>query len=277
MVSCPDEEAKKYFSWQTLSRFTHAYKSLQYITWSENKKICGERCWKGNVRCHQCGASFWVKNTSVRHHHKAGLKTLPHLRTQRVHSKVWPLNPTWTWKLLLCLTLCNPMGYTVHGILQARILEWVVFPFSRGSSQPRDQTQGSNPGLPHCSRILYQLSHKGSPRILEWVAYPFSSRSSQPRNRTGVSCIAGGFFTSWAEGSLKESNQATTELTHHALILHFIGREGPELGSCRVHSRLPWVQPIKENELQKSSRKQGPHTYKCFPLRLCREHTGLGV
>ena len=37
-----------------------------------------------------------------------------------------------------CLTLCDPMDYTVHGILQARILEWVAFPFSRGSSQPRD-------------------------------------------------------------------------------------------------------------------------------------------
>ena len=34
-------------------------------------------------------------------------------------------------------------------------------------------------------------------RILEWVAYPFSSRSYQPRTRTGVSCIAGGFFTNW--------------------------------------------------------------------------------
>ena len=59
-------------------------------------------------------------------------------------------------------------------------------------------TQGSNPGLLHCGLIPYQLSHKGSPRLLEWAAYPFSSRSSQPRNRTGVSCIAGGFFTSWA-------------------------------------------------------------------------------
>ena len=38
----------------------------------------------------------------------------------------------------LCLTLCNPMDYMVRGILQARILEWVAFPFSRGSSQPRD-------------------------------------------------------------------------------------------------------------------------------------------
>ena len=59
-------------------------------------------------------------------------------------------------------------------------------------------TQGSNPGLPHCRKVLYQLSHKGSPRILEWVAFPFSSRSSRPRNRTGVSCMAGGFFTNWA-------------------------------------------------------------------------------
>ena len=43
-------------------------------------------------------------------------------------------------------------------------------------------TQGSNPGVPHCRWILYQLSHKGSPRILEWVAYPFSKGSSQPRS-----------------------------------------------------------------------------------------------
>ena len=59
-------------------------------------------------------------------------------------------------------------------------------------------TQGSNPGLPHCRQILYQLSQKGSQRILEWVAYPFSSRSSRPRNRTSFCCIAGGFFTNWA-------------------------------------------------------------------------------
>ena len=59
-------------------------------------------------------------------------------------------------------------------------------------------TQGSNPGLPHCRRILYQLSHKGSPRRLEWVASPFSSGSSWPRNWTKVSCIAGRFFTNWA-------------------------------------------------------------------------------
>ena len=43
-----------------------------------------------------------------------------------------------------CWTLCDPTDYTVHGILQARILECVAFPFSRGSSQPRDQSQVSH-------------------------------------------------------------------------------------------------------------------------------------
>ena len=52
-----------------------------------------------------------------------------------------------------CLTVCNPMDSTVHGILKARTLEWVALPFS---------TQGLNPGLPHCRQILYQLSHQGS-------------------------------------------------------------------------------------------------------------------
>ena len=43
----------------------------------------------------------------------------------------------------LCLTLGDPMGYTVDEILQARILEWVAFPFTRGSSQRRNRTQVS--------------------------------------------------------------------------------------------------------------------------------------
>ena len=89
-----------------------------------------------------------------------------------------------------CPTLCNPKG-----VLQARILEWVAFHFSRGSSQPRSPTlqadsvpaelqgkpkntgvgslsllqrifptQESNWGPLHCRRILYQLSYQGSPK-----------------------------------------------------------------------------------------------------------------
>ena len=97
----------------------------------------------------------------------------------------------------MCLTLCDPTDYTVHGILQARILERVAVPFSRGSFQPRDRTQVSriaggfftvesqgkpkntgvgslsllqqifltqecNQGLLHHRRILYQLSYQGN-------------------------------------------------------------------------------------------------------------------
>ena len=62
-----------------------------------------------------------------------------------------------------CLTLCDPTDYTFHGILQARILAWVAFPFSRGSFP----TQGSNPGLPHGRRLLYQLRDEGSPSIMK--------------------------------------------------------------------------------------------------------------
>ena len=48
------------------------------------------------------------------------------------------------WKSLSRVTFWDPMDYTVYGILQARILEWVAFPFSRGSSQTRDRSQVSH-------------------------------------------------------------------------------------------------------------------------------------
>ena len=88
-----------------------------------------------------------------------------------------------------CLTLCDPLHYTVHGILQAWILEWVAFPFSRGSSQPRFWTQVSS----IAGRFF--TSWAGIPGTLKWVACPFSRGSSLQRNWIGVSCIAGGFFT----------------------------------------------------------------------------------
>ena len=48
------------------------------------------------------------------------------------------------WKSLICVRFCDPMDCIAHGILQARILDWVDFPFSRGSSQPRDWNQVSH-------------------------------------------------------------------------------------------------------------------------------------
>ena len=56
-------------------------------------------------------------------------------------------------------TLCDLMDCTVHGILQARILAWVAFPFFRGIFP----TQGLNPGFLHCKWILYHPSHHGVP------------------------------------------------------------------------------------------------------------------
>ena len=98
-----------------------------------------------------------------------------------------------------CLTLCNPMdcsppGSSVHEVSPSKnpgvgcpALFQGIFP-----------TQGSNSGLLLCRQILCHLSHMGSPRILEWVVYYFSRGTFRPRNLTRVSCIAGGFFTSWA-------------------------------------------------------------------------------
>ena len=97
-----------------------------------------------------------------------------------------------------------PNSLRLHGLQPAKLLCLWNFPEkntgvgSHSLLQGIFPTQGSNPGFPYCRQILYHLSHQGSPRILEWVAYPFSRESSWPRNRTGVSCIAGRFFTSWA-------------------------------------------------------------------------------
>ena len=90
-----------------------------------------------------------------------------------------------SWQFHRLYSLCNSPGQNT-GVGSCSLLQG-IFP-----------TQGSNPGLSHYRGILYQLSHQGSPRILEWVVYAFSSESSQLRNWTRVSCIAGGFFTSWA-------------------------------------------------------------------------------
>jgi len=72
---------------------------------------------------------------------------------------------------------------------------WSGLPCPPSGDLPRPEIEPASPTLPTNS---LPLSHQGSARILEWIAYPFSCRSSRPRNWTGVSCIAGGFFTSWA-------------------------------------------------------------------------------
>ena len=60
-----------------------------------------------------------------------------------------------------CPALCNPMDYTVHGILQAGRLGVGSLSLLQGIFL----TQGSNPGLPHCRQTLYHLSYQGSPQM----------------------------------------------------------------------------------------------------------------
>ena len=68
-----------------------------------------------------------------------------------------------------CLTLCDPWTCIVHGILQARILEWVAFPFFRGPSQPRDWTQ--------VSRIAGGFFTSWGTREALWINSPWQKRS----------------------------------------------------------------------------------------------------
>ena len=99
----------------------------------------------------------------------------------------------WRWKLLSCVESLRP-----HKLSPWNSLGQNTGVGSLSLLQGIFSIQGSNPGLPHCRQIHYQLNHKGSSRILEWVAYPFSTGSSQPRNRTRVSCNTGRFSTNWA-------------------------------------------------------------------------------
>ena len=104
-------------------------------------------------------------------------------------------------------------------------------------------TQGQNPGFSHCRWVLHCLSHQGSPRILEWVAYPFLRKSSWPRNRTGVSCIAGGFFTSWATFILPLTYSVTSEKSLYFSVYQFPVlwlRVRDKVISTNPSQPLPW-------------------------------------
>ena len=138
----------------------------------------------------------------------------------------------------------SPSGSSVHGIFQARILEWVAIPFSRESSwhivswlvgefftiwatrealsTPRTLTN-RHAGVTDeakkdavsevkvaqscpapCDSMDCTVHGILQTRILKWVAFPFFRGSSQPRDWTQVSCTADGFFTSWATREAQE-------------------------------------------------------------------------
>ena len=86
------------------------------------------------------------EDTKLNTNRKRMSQIILQMNNENVKVKITQLGPT----------VCNPMDYTVHGILLARILEWVAFPISRGFSQPRDGTQvsriagGFQPGAGLC-------------------------------------------------------------------------------------------------------------------------------
>ena len=98
-----------------------------------------------------------------------------------------------------CQTLCKAMDCTVPGILQARILEWVVVLFSRGSSQLKDRTYVSH----DAGGFFIKLSHQESPRILKWVAYPFSADLPDPGIELGSPALQVNFLLAKQPGKTK--------------------------------------------------------------------------
>ena len=81
-------------------------------------------------------------------------------------------------------TLCDPIEYTVHGILQARIVEWVTVPFSRGSSQPRYGTQVSRIAgrffTSWATREAQIRSDQISHSVMSDSLWPHESRHARP-------------------------------------------------------------------------------------------------
>ena len=146
------------------------------------------------------------------------------------------------WKSLGCVQLfATPRNFP----------GWNTGVGSRSLLQGIFPMQGSNPRtLPHCRRILYQLSHQGSPWILEWVAYLFSRGSSWPRDWTGVSCIAGGFFTSW------DTRESLKRCKNSAYNFHLCFRQ---ISISLIFYILPLL-------LNRFSMCELPWACSCFPL-----------
>ena len=131
--------------------------SLLHQAWYPMQKICFSKC--GNDLIHTSKTGVWG-NAALQREKKVpfvkGWSGIPYRGNYRPFpncTRTCSAFIRWKWKSLSCVQLFATSWTIVCGILQARILEWVAFPFCRGSSQPR--------------------------------------------NRTRVSCIAGGFFTSW--------------------------------------------------------------------------------
>ena len=108
----------------------------------------------------------------------------------------------------LCLTLCDLMDYTVHGILQARILEWVAFSFS--GDLPNPGIKSRSPTLQVDSLPAEPL---GKPKNTGMGSLSLLQRIFLTRNQTMVSCIAGGYFPTELSGKPKIKNKTSLKRT----------------------------------------------------------------
>ena len=143
----------------------------------------------------------------------------------------------------------HPAYMHMHGVSESRsvvsnsVSLWTVAcqtPLSMELSRPECCSllqgivpiRGSNSDLLHGRRLLYHLNHQRIPRMLEWVANPFFRGSSRLRNLTGVSCIAGGFFTGWAarEAHVCVTNAMTQEWWFLRLVCLILKK------TCSFHS-----------------------------------------
>ena len=171
-----------------------------------------------------------------------------------------------------CLTFCDPMDYilsgsSVHGILQARILEWVVIPFSRGSSRPRDQTQVSTAGrffTGWASREVQQLDIAKFPSIEIVQIWIFSSNIRKcvlpyfvvvqslscvwlfETPWTAARQVSPSFTTSWS--LLKLMSSESVMPTNHLILCHPLLPLPSIFLSIRVFSnesalRIRWPKP----------------------------------
>ena len=114
---------------------------------------------------------------------------------------IWRFNQSWIIYSVLvtqsCPTLCNPMdcilsGCSIRGNLQARVLEWVAIPFSRGSSNPQIK-----PGSPALQADSLSSEPTGKPKNTGVGSLSLLQGIFPTQGSTGVSCIAGRFFTSY--------------------------------------------------------------------------------
>ena len=149
---------------------------------------------------------------------------------------------------------CSPPGSSVHGILQARILEWVAISSSRGSSQPRDQTHVSCVSFIG-RQILYQLSQQGSPheqrQITPTSIYTdnFCLQHTHPRPVVALHampsqppCRQNSVIPTWhirrqTQGIVTTQSHTAQKSWHLALTLVFQA-SGPGSVATRIHSHL---------------------------------------